>query len=124
MQALRRLLLPFSLIYGLIIYIRNFLFDTGRFKTTEFPLPVIGIGNLTTGGTGKTPHIEYIIRLLKNEFHIATLSRGYGRSTNGFIIAKPPLNTKLIGDEPMQYFSKFKDIIVCVDEDRTEAINN
>lgn len=124
MQALRRLLLPFSLIYGLIIYIRNYLFDTGRLESKEFPLPIIGIGNLTTGGSGKTPHVEYLIRLLSNEFFVATLSRGYGRSTRGYILAAPPADTRLIGDEPMQYFSKFKDILVCVNEDRTEAIIN
>ncbi len=124
MQALRRLLLPFSLIYGLVVYIRNFLFDTGRIKSTEFPLPVIGIGNLTAGGTGKTPHVEYLIRLLKNDYRLATLSRGYGRITSGYILAKQPVNTRLIGDEPMQYFSKFPEILVCVDENRTEAISN
>jgi tetraacyldisaccharide 4'-kinase len=124
MQALRRLLLPFSFIYGLVVYIRNFLYDSGRMKSVQFPLPVIGIGNLTTGGSGKTPHVEFLIGLLRKNFKVATLSRGYGRTTTGYLLAQGRVNTKLIGDEPMQYHTKFSDIIVCVDEDRAEAINN
>jgi tetraacyldisaccharide 4'-kinase len=124
MHALRRLLLPFSLVYGLVVYLRNYLFDSGRFKSTQFPVPVIGIGNLTTGGSGKTPHVEFLVRLLRKSFKVATLSRGYGRSTTGYILAQGKVNTKIIGDEPMQYLTKFNDIIVCVDEDRAEAISN
>jgi tetraacyldisaccharide 4'-kinase len=122
MKAFRKLLLPFSLIYGLVIYLRNFLYDNGKMRSYRFPLPIISIGNLTTGGTGKTPHVEYLIRLLRKDFRIATLSRGYGRKSKGFIIAGSPSNTRLIGDEPMQYLSKFKDIIVSVSENRAEAI--
>src|SRR2546425_320525 len=106
------LLLPFSLLYGVIMSLRNFLYDWGIFKSTAFPVAVIAVGNLTTGGTGKTPHIEYLIRLLKDRFKVATLSRGYGRKTKGFIIAPPPPEggiippsggggASLIGDEPM-----------------------
>jgi tetraacyldisaccharide 4'-kinase len=124
MHVLRRLLLPFSFIYGLIIMIRNTLYDWGKLKSIQFPLPVIGIGNLSTGGTGKTPHVEYLIKILNSEFKLATLSRGYGRETKGYLLAEHPTNTHLIGDEPMQYFSKFKDLIVCVSEQRAPAIEN
>ena len=75
-------------------------------------IPIIGIGNLTSGGTGKTPHVEYIIRLFRREFRIATLSRGYGRRSKGYILAKEPENTRQIGDEPMQYLTKFDNIII------------
>ena len=123
MHKWRRLLLPFSLIYGFIISIRNYLFDSGRLKSASYSIPIIGIGNLTTGGSGKTPHIEYLIRLLSSEYRCATLSRGYGRKSKGFIFAELPTNTSLIGDEPMQYLTKFKDVIICVSENRIYAIN-
>ncbi len=123
MKSLRKLLLPFSALYGIAIYIRNYLFDTGKIKSMKFQFPVISVGNLTTGGTGKTPHVEYLIRLLRNEFRVATLSRGYGRKSKGFIIAGNPSNTRLIGDEPMQYLTKFKDVLVCVAEQRAGAID-
>jgi tetraacyldisaccharide 4'-kinase len=123
MQRWRRFLLPFSLLYGLIVAIRNYLFDSGRFKSNSYSIPIIGIGNLTTGGTGKTPHIEYLIRLLSSEFRCATISRGYGRKSKGFIFAELPTNTSLIGDEPMQYLTKFKDVTICVSENRIEAIS-
>src|SRR5437879_6445432 len=100
MRALRRLLLPFALIYGVIIYLRNFLYDTGKIKSNVFSIPIIGIGNLSSGGTGKTPHVEYIIRLFRKEFRLATLSRGYGRKSSGYILAKTPEDTHHIGDEP------------------------
>lgn len=122
MQVLRRLLLPFSLLYGAVIYVRNYLYDSGKMKSSTFSVPVISIGNITTGGTGKTPLVEYLIRLLKNDFRIATLSRGYGRKTKGYIQAQFPTDTTQIGDEPMQYLTKFKDVIVIVSEDRTEGI--
>ena len=102
--------------------VRNFLFDRGIIKSASFPVPVIGIGNLSTGGTGKTPHVEYLIRLLQKEYKIATLSRGYGRHTKGFLLLKPPANTWMYGDEPMQYFTKFPGVRVSVGEDRTAAI--
>ncbi|HNP48531.1 MAG TPA: tetraacyldisaccharide 4'-kinase [Bacteroidia bacterium] len=122
MQTLRRLLWPFSILYGVVMQVRNFLFDRGIIKSSGFPLPVIGIGNLSTGGTGKTPHVEFLIRLLQKEYKVATLSRGYGRHTKGFMLLKAPANTWTYGDEPMQYFTKFPAIRVSVGEDRTEAI--
>jgi tetraacyldisaccharide 4'-kinase len=124
MQFLRLLLLPFSLIYGITMWLRNFFYDRNIFRVTRFSTPVIAVGNLTVGGTGKTPHIEYLVRLLHQEFKVATLSRGYGRKTSGFLIVADPSTTSMIGDEPMQYHSKFKDIIVSVGEDRVSAIQH
>ncbi|TAH42552.1 MAG: tetraacyldisaccharide 4'-kinase [Bacteroidetes bacterium] len=124
MQNLRLLLWPFSLIYGLVIAVRNFLFDRAILKSTSFRIPIISVGNLSTGGTGKTPHVEYLIRLLKNSKKVCTLSRGYGRMTRGFMLVNSPATTAMIGDEPMQYYSKYKDIQVAVGEDRVSAIEH
>lgn len=118
------LLLPFSWLYGIITWVRNFLYDKGILRSALFPRPIISVGNLTTGGTGKTPHIEYLIRLLKTKYKVATLSRGYGRTTKGFMITSNPSTSAMIGDEPMQYHHKFPDIIVSVGEDRVAAIHN
>ena len=124
MYFLRFLLLPVSWLYGLVIAFRNFSYDHNIFKSTSFPLLVINVGNLTVGGTGKTPHIEYLIRLLKDSFRIATLSRGYGRQTKGYMLLSNPSSTSMVGDEPMQYHTKFPDITVSVGEDRVAAIEN
>lgn len=124
MQFLRLLLLPFSLLYGITMWLRNLLYDKNILKATGFQIPVIVVGNLTVGGTGKTPHIEYLIRLLHSGFKLATLSRGYGRKTSGFLLVADPSTTSMIGDEPMQYHSKFRDIIVSVGEDRVSAIEH
>jgi tetraacyldisaccharide 4'-kinase len=102
--------------------IRNLLFDMGILNNERFEIPVISIGNLSMGGTGKTPHIEYLIRLLKERFLIATLSRGYGRVTNGFILALKESEVQTIGDEPSQYIHKFEGIQVAVDEKRSRGI--
>lgn len=123
MPFLKILLFPFTLLYSSITSIRNFLFDKNIFKSVKFDLPVINVGNLTVGGTGKTPHVEYLIRLLKNEHKIATLSRGYGRKTKGFILANEKVSPEKIGDEPFQFYQKFKnDIQVSVGERRAEAV--
>ncbi|WP_111709476.1 tetraacyldisaccharide 4'-kinase [Lutibacter citreus] len=122
MNLLRKILYPFSLIYGLITRIRNFLFNKGVLKSTKFKIPVIVVGNLSVGGTGKTPQIEYLVRLLKEDYKVAVLSRGYKRKSKGFIIADENSNSDLIGDEPFQYFKKFKQVIVAVDADRTNGI--
>ena len=124
MQFLKFLLIPFSWLYGLIISIRNFCYDKNIFRSTSFPLPVINVGNLTMGGTGKTPHIEYLIRLLKEKYRVATLSRGYGRKTQGYMLVSNPSGTAMVGDEPMQYHTKFPEITVSVGEDRVAAIEN
>jgi tetraacyldisaccharide 4'-kinase len=123
MIFLKVILLPLTFIYYLITALRNHLFNIGYSHSFKFEIPVINVGNLRVGGTGKTPHVEYLIRLLKDRFKVATLSRGYGRGTKGFIIADGSSDAGLIGDEPMQYYRKFsKDITVSVCEDRAYAI--
>ncbi len=120
-NKLRILLLPFSLIYGLIILIRNKLYDWEILKSYSFNFPIICVGNLAVGGSGKTPTTEYLIRLLEG-YKIATLSRGYGRKTKGFLLAEGNSTAETIGDEPLQYFRKFKNITVAVSEDRVEGV--
>jgi tetraacyldisaccharide 4'-kinase len=122
MNARRILLLPFSLVYGVIVGIYNFLYDIGLLKSVSVKVNTIGIGNLSSGGTGKTPHVEYIVNLLKNELPLAILSRGYGRKTTGFKLADETSNAEIIGDEPMQYYNKFKNIVVSVCENRVNGI--
>ncbi|MBB3967573.1 tetraacyldisaccharide 4'-kinase [Mucilaginibacter phyllosphaerae] len=123
MQYLRWLLFPFSLLYGLVIIIRNWFYDAGLFKSREFDLPVICVGNLEVGGAGKSPMTEYLVRLLKNDRELATLSRGYGRKTKGFLTANATATATEIGDEPSQFYHKFPDVTVAVCEDRVAGIN-
>ncbi|WP_409415597.1 tetraacyldisaccharide 4'-kinase [Flavobacterium sp. PS2] len=122
MNLLRKLLFPFSILYGIITSIRNFLFDKGVLKSTSFDIPIIAVGNLSVGGTGKTPQIEYLIRLLSNTYQVATLSRGYKRQSEGFVLADETSNAVILGDEPFQFFQKFKNIQVAVDANRTNGI--
>ena len=122
MKKLRKILFPFSILYGGITFLRNKLFDAGVLKATSFDFPTIVVGNLSVGGTGKTPQIEYLIRLLKDSFHTAVLSRGYKRTTEGFILADRSVDAEMIGDEPYQYFRKFQDITVAVDASRVHGI--
>lgn len=123
MNLLRILLYPFACIYGIVMLTRNKLYDWNVLSSQSFNIPVISVGNLTVGGTGKTPQVEYIIRiLLKKKYRIATLSRGYKRKTKGFVLAKPDSTYTDIGDEPLQYKNKFKDIVVAVDEKRVRGI--
>lgn len=119
---MRKILLPISSIYHIVLKIRHKLFDWGILKAKRFDFPIICIGNLCLGGTGKTPMTEYLIKLLKGQFRMATLSRGYGRKTKGFVLADTTANCETIGDEPMQYFRKFKDIQVAVDEARADGV--
>jgi tetraacyldisaccharide 4'-kinase len=118
------LLYPFSLIYGAITAIRNFLYNTGILPHHEFNLPVICVGNITIGGTGKTPHTEYLIELLSRNSRVATLSRGYKRKSSGFRIASPGSDVSEIGDEPMQIFRKFPGITVAVDRKRVNGVKS
>ena len=118
------MLYPLSLIYGAVTGFRNFLYNSEVLKSHEFNFPVICVGNITAGGTGKTPHCEYIIDLLKDKFNVSLLSRGYKRKSSGFLIATPGLGPSDIGDEPMQIFSKFPDITVAVDSDRVNGVNS
>lgn len=122
MNLLRKLLFPFAILYGMITSIRNFFFDKGILKSYSFDLPIIAVGNLSVGGTGKTPQIEYLIRLLSDKYKIATLSRGYKRQSKGFILAEAGTNAATIGDEPFQFFQKFPSIQVAVDADRKNGI--
>jgi tetraacyldisaccharide 4'-kinase len=128
---LRKLLLPFSWLYGMVTGARNFFYDKGILSSRKFDVPVICVGNLSTGGTGKTPHVEYIVRLLSrgglseiNNSIVATLSRGYGRNSKGFLVAKPNMTSEILGDEPLQYALKFPESIVAVGENRVNAIEH
>jgi tetraacyldisaccharide 4'-kinase len=124
MKWLRILLFPIVPIYFGVTWFRNVLFDLGVKSSTAFSTPVICVGNLSVGGTGKTPMIEYLIRLLNKEYRVATLSRGYKRKTEGFQLAHPNVTTKDLGDEPFQFFNKFgKTVQVAVDRDRVNGIN-
>jgi len=121
-NTLRNLLAPFTPFFGLIVAVRNRLYDYNILKSTEFRLPIISIGNITVGGTGKTPHVEYLISLLDGEFNVATLSRGYKRQTRNFVLATPESTAEEIGDEPKQIKRKFPDINVAVDSNRVRGV--
>ncbi len=122
LRLLQLLLSPFALLYGLAVALRNLFYHVGILKSVSFNFPVISVGNLSMGGSGKTPHIEYLIRLLKDYIYIATLSRGYKRKTSGFLIGRPEMNAEQLGDEPLQYLRKFPDITVAVGENRAFSI--
>ncbi len=115
-------LFPFSLIYSVVTSVRNYLYDKGIIKSVRHGVPVICVGNITVGGTGKTPHTEYIIRLLKSDYNVAVLSRGYKRKSRGFLLATKESTVDDIGDEPLQIIRKFPDITVAVDSDRNRGI--
>lgn len=115
-------LYPLSILYRIVTDIRNILYDTGILHSEKFDIPVICIGNITVGGTGKTPHAEYLISLLRNDFKVALLSRGYKRRSKGFRIASQSSTILEIGDEPLQIFNKFPDILVAIDSDRVNGI--
>ena len=115
-------LLPLSWLYGLVVSIRNLMFDAGALKSKTFPLPVICVGNITVGGTGKTPHTEYLIRLLSEKHQVAVLSRGYKRQSEGYVLATPTTSMTDIGDEPYQMKHKFPQIHMAVDKDRCHGI--
>ncbi|MCF8296297.1 MAG: tetraacyldisaccharide 4'-kinase [Saprospiraceae bacterium] len=121
---MRFLLFPIAVLYGIIVLIRNKLFDWKIFPSTSFNIPIISIGNISVGGTGKTPHTEYLIRLLKETFQLAILSRGYGRKTKGFYVANSFSLAEEVGDEPRQYKQKFEDVEVIVCENRKKGIKN
>lgn len=124
MKSFRLLLFPFAILYGLITNCRNYLYKIGVYKRTSFDLPTIVVGNLSVGGTGKTPMVEYLIRLLKDKYQLTTLSRGYKRKSNGFFLADNTTTMEQIGDEPFQYHCKFDNINVAVDAKRVEGIEN
>ncbi|MCR5013690.1 MAG: tetraacyldisaccharide 4'-kinase [Bacteroidales bacterium] len=119
---MNRILLPIAWLYQGILSLRHKMYECNILSSKQFDLPVICVGNLNLGGTGKTPHTEYLIRLLSDEFRVATLSRGYGRKTKGFLLAGSDSTADDLGDEVMQYRTKFPDILVAVDEDRVEGV--
>ena len=122
LKSFRILLIPFSIFYWVAIWVRNKLYDAGVFKSVSFNLPVINVGNLSVGGTGKSPMIEYLTRLLQNEQKISILSRGYKRKTKGYNLANEFSTALEIGDEPLQFHKKFPGVAVAVGEERIVAI--
>lgn len=124
MELLRYLLFPLALVYGLVIRIRNVLFSVGILPSAKFDIPVISVGNLIAGGSGKTPMVEYLIRLLEENEVLATLSRGYKRTTKGYRLAGENETVATLGDEPLQYHEKFGKLHVAVSESRKKGINN
>ena len=117
-------LLPLSWLYGIGVGFRKLLFEMNILKTRSYKTPVISVGNITVGGTGKTPHVEYLVRLLKDKIHVAVLSRGYKRKSKGFLLATNDSTATELGDEPFQIKQKFPDIDVAVDKKRTRGIEN
>lgn len=123
-DVLRKLAYPISLIYALVVYMRNFLYDVGIFKSKSFSTPTICVGNLSVGGTGKTPMVEFLISNLQKDAKVAVLSRGYKRKSKGFVLANQNTTVEDLGDEPFQIHSKFSQVIVAVDVDRRNGISN
>ncbi len=122
MKLLRNVLLPIVPIYQAITWLRNKAYDTNLLTSKRYDFPIITVGNLSVGGTGKTPMIEYLIRLLSPNYSVASLSRGYKRKTKGFVVADSNASAQSIGDEPYQFYNKFQDIIVSVDVNRQNGI--
>ncbi|MDR3706409.1 MAG: tetraacyldisaccharide 4'-kinase [Paludibacteraceae bacterium] len=118
------ILFPLSILYRMGVNFRNWMFDSNILKSKKYDLPIISIGNITVGGTGKTPHTEYILSLLSPFMRVAMLSRGYKRKTKGFVLADKKSNSQTIGDEPFQIKKKFKDVVVAVDGDRCRGIES
>lgn len=121
-SIIRILLFPISFGYGILMSVRNLFFDWGIFKVTSFDLPIICVGNLSVGGTGKTPQIEYLIRLLQDQYPLAVLSRGYKRKTKGFVLANENTSVEILGDESYQYHKKYPKVRVAVHEHRVEGV--
>lgn len=122
LKSFRVLLLPFALLYGFIIILRNFAYNRNWLRSSEFNFPLICVGNLSVGGTGKSPMVEYLIQLLRPQFKIATVSRGYKRKTKGYVLANENTTALEIGDEPMQFHVNFPEVAVAVGEERIVAI--
>ena len=123
MKVAKLILLPFSLLYAIVIYVRNKAFDLNIFKSNSYDIPIITIGNICVGGSGKTPHIDYLINLLKDDYKIAVLSRGYGRISKGFRWVEPSSNVQYVGDEPLQLKLKHSEVLFAVCESRREGID-
>jgi len=123
LSKIRKILYPLSLLYGEVVNARNKAYEKGVLNSTSFTIPTIVVGNLNVGGTGKSPQIEYLVRLLKKDYRIAVLSRGYKRKSKGFQLANENSTSNQLGDEPFQFYKKFNNIIVAVDADRVNGIN-
>ena len=119
---IREWLLPVSWLYGIGVRFRNQLFEMGVLKSRSFKIPIISVGNITVGGSGKTPHVEYLVRLLQNKTKVAVLSRGYKRKSSGYVLADKDSTSRMIGDEPYQMKKKYPDIYVAVDKNRCHGI--
>ena len=117
-------LTPLSWLYGLGVRLRNWMFDIGLLKSRSYDIPVIGVGNITVGGSGKTPHVEYLIELLHDRLKVGVLSRGYKRKSRGYLLAGANTTMPEIGDEPYQMKRKYGDIYVAVDKDRRNGIDS
>jgi tetraacyldisaccharide 4'-kinase len=122
LRSFRLFLFPLALLYGLVVKTRNFLYEKQIIKSVEFNLPIICVGNISVGGTGKSPMVDYLVKLLKHKFPVATLSRGYKRRTSGYLLANDQSTDIEIGDEPMQFHLNHPDVAVAVGEKRIEAI--
>jgi len=122
MQLLRILAFPLSLIYGMVVTLRNLLYDWQWFSSQSFATPIIIIGNLSVGGTGKTPMVEFLVRRLQSDYQLAILSRGYRRKSKGFHLAHSESTVEVLGDEPFQLFQKFSEVHVAVDANRRNGI--
>ena len=120
---IREWLMPLSWLYGFGVGIRNQMFEMGILKSRSFKVPVISVGNITVGGSGKTPHVEYLVKLLKDKVKVAVLSRGYKRRSRGYVLSDKDTPMAMIGDEPYQMKRKFADVYVAVDKDRCEGID-
>ncbi|NNC61646.1 MAG: tetraacyldisaccharide 4'-kinase, partial [Eudoraea sp.] len=118
MQLLRKIAFPFSLLYAMVVYLRNLCYDTGVCSSKSYRTSTVCIGNLSTGGTGKTPMIEWVLRQFHQTKKCAVLSRGYKRESKGFLIVEPGLAPEVAGDEPLQIATKFPKAIVAVDRNR------
>lgn len=116
-------LLPLSWLYGIGVRLRNWMFDIGVLKSQSYDIPIIAVGNITVGGSGKTPHVEYLVNLLHNKLKVGVLSRGYKRKSHGYQLANADTPMRLIGDEPYQMRHKFNDIYVAVDKNRRNGIH-
>jgi tetraacyldisaccharide 4'-kinase len=123
MWLLRKILFPISLVYGLVVYLRNRFYDWGIFNSKSYKTPIICVGNLSVGGTGKTPMVELLISMLQAKYKVAVLSRGYRRKSKGFVLATVDSTVDQLGDEPFQMHSKFENISMAVDKDRQNGIS-
>ena len=121
---MRYLLFPFSFIYSSITTMRNLLFDYGIFKSKSYTIPIICIGNLSAGGTGKTPHTQYLLDLLKNNYKVAVLSRGYGRKKSNLQFVEITSNAFEVGDEPLQLKQNNPECLVVVEKNRNKGVQH